>query len=310
MSTFDSFSSLPWRQLPWTDLYQRAKRSLLSGHERQMCYWLAREWYSGQGAIVDLGSFLGSSTVSFAAGLADRDEPNGHVHAYDLFQVSRDEETQRLLNKQEGDSFLEEFHETIRGYEDRVTVNAGDIKQFPWKGGPIEILFVDLAKSWEMNEYIIQSFFPFLIPGKSLLIHQDFGNSWNPWLPVSMGYLEACFPLVCDECPSRLYRYAKELSPEILATSYKDDLDRVTRMACMERSLQSSKGEMLPKMHGAKAILTFIEDGKEAGLAYVDAVLPQLDLSEKEREFLLKVRYTIDFWNHGWAYENEMTTKF
>jgi hypothetical protein len=275
-----------------------------------MCYWLARHWYSGEGAIVDLGSFLGSSTVAFAAGLAERDEPIGHVHAYDLFEVSRDEETQRLLDKREGDSFLEDFHATIEGYEDRVTVNAGDIKAFPWKDGPIEILFVDLAKSWEMNEYIIRAFYPHLIPGRSIIVHQDFGNSWNPWLPVSMGYLGEWLPMVGDEWPSRLFQCARALPADVLSVNYKEDLDRATRMACMERSLKASEGIMLTKMQGAMAILTFIEDGKEAGLAYLDSVMPRLKLSGEEKEFLAKVRYTIDFWNHGWAYEREMTTKF
>jgi hypothetical protein len=81
-------------------------------------------------------------------------------------------------------------------------------------------------------------------------------------------------------------------------------------MDCMQRSLMTSSGMMLTKMHGAMAILTFIEDGKEAGIACVDALLSRLDLSREERDFLLNVRSTIDFWNHGWAYEREMTTKF
>lgn len=310
MSSTDSLENLPWRALPFTDIFKRAKRSLLTGQERQMCYWLAKEWYSGQGAVVDLGSFLGSSTVALAAGLADRADGLGHVHAYDLFKVSRDEETQRILGKKEGDSFLEDFRETIRGYEDRVSIHAGDIKQFPWNGDPIEILFVDLAKSWEMNEYIVQAFYPYLIPGRSIIVHQDFGNSWNPWLPVSMGYLDGYFQIICDEWPSRLYRYANALPQEALSISYKEDLDRDVRMACMEKSLRASRGIMLTKMHGAMAILTFIEDGKEAGLAYIDSAIAQLELSDAEKEFLSKVRFTIDFWNHGWAYEREMTTKF
>ena len=310
MKAMEQIAARPWRQVPFTEIFQRAKRSLLNGHERQMCYWLAREVYSGEGAIVDLGSFLGSSTVAFAAGLKDRKDKAGHVHAYDLFKVSRDQETQKFLNKAEGESFLDEFNETIAGFEHQITVRAGDIKAFPWSGEPIEILFVDLAKSWEMNEYIIKSFYPYLIPGKSILIHQDFGNSWNPWLPVSMGFLEAYFPIIADECPSRIF-YCRESLPEaVLNVSYKEDLDREARMAGMEKSLAASSGDMLSKMHGAMAILTFIEDGKEAGMAYLDAQLPGLDLTDKERDFLLKVRSTIDLWTHGWAYENEMATKF
>ena len=216
MSLNESFRGLPWRSLPFLDVFKRAGRSLLSGYERQMCYWLAKEWYRGEGAIVDLGSFLGSSTVAFAAGLEAREVPAGHIYAYDLFRVSRDPETQKFLNKQEGDSFLEDYEATLAGYGSRVTTHAGDIKQFPWQGGPIEILFIDLAKSWDMNEYIIQAFFPSLIPGKSLIIHQDFGNAWNPWLPVSMGYLDEYVTILCDESTSRVFQYDEALPEPLL----------------------------------------------------------------------------------------------
>jgi hypothetical protein len=310
MSPDETFRELPWRQMPFLEVFKRAGKSLLSGYERQMCHWLAKEWYSGAGAIVDLGSFLGSSTVAFAAGLAEREDSAGHVHAYDLFRVSRDPETQKFLNKQEGDSFLENYQATIAGYEDRITTHAGDIKQFPWTGGPIEILFIDLAKSWEMNEFIIRAFFPFLIPGKSLIIHQDFGNAWNPWLPVSMGYLDDYVTILCDESTSRVFHYHQAIPDEVLQVNYKTDLDRGTRLACMQKSLDAADGWILHRLHGAMAIITFIEDGKEAGLAYIDRVLAGLQLADDQRAFLEQVRYTIDFWNHGWAYEREIATKF
>ena len=310
MSRSQSLRERPWRELPFYEVFQRARRSLLNGHERQMCYWLAKEWYRGEGAIVDLGSFLGSSTLAFAAGLAARGEGAGHIHAYDLFRVSRDPETQKFLNKGEGESFLEDYEATIAGYEEWITTHAGDIKAHPWNGGEIEILFVDLAKSWEMNEYIIRSFYPYLVPGKSLLIHQDFGNAWNPWLPVSMGFLDDHFSILCDECPSRIFQYDTTLAKETLEVDYKGDLDRETRLRCLEKSLRAGEGEMRHKLHGAMAILLFIEDGEQAGLDYIDRLIPQLNLSGKEEEFLLKVRYTIDLWTHGWAYEKEMATKF
>jgi len=288
----------------------RAPLSLLTMQERQMLFYLANEWYSGEGAIVDLGSFLGSSTVAFADGLKSRDGTFGHIDAYDLFQVSRDQETQRFLNKKEGDSFLEIYQSTIAGYEDFITTHPGDIKGHPWTGGPIEILFIDLAKSWDMNEYIIGEFFPHLIPGKSIIIHQDFGNAWNPWLPVSMGYLREYFEIVLDECPSRVFQSTGPLPKDLLKVDYKKDLDRQSRLECMRYSLQASADQMRFKQHGAMAILLFIEDGKEAGIEYIDTIINDPELPDSEKPFLETVRKTINIWTHGWAYENEMATKF
>lgn len=67
---------------------------------------------------------------------------------------------------------------------------------------------------------------------------------------------------------------------------------------------------MRNKLHAAMAILLFIEEGKEAGMAYVDTWLPRLDLRDYERALLERVRETIDIWNRADSYEREMATKF
>lgn len=298
-----------WRQVGDETAFNRAGRSLLTVAERKLLYWLGWRWYAGEGALIDLGSFLGSSTVALAAGL-ERGEKAGTIHAYDLFEVSRDKETQRFLGKEEGDSFLEDFKETTRGHEERIRVYPGDIRKHPWKGGAVSLLFVDLAKSWEMNQYIIREFYKHLVPGESLLIHQDFGNGWNPWLPVSMAYLNDYFEILADETPSRIYRCRKAIPEAVLSINYKRDLDKATRLSLMEESLAGATGPMRKKLHAAMAILLFIEEGKEAGMAYVDAWLPRLDLQDYERSLLERVRETIDIWNQGESYEREMATKF
>ncbi len=45
--------------------------SLISEREQRYLYWLTSKAYSGQGAVVELGSFLGSSAMHLGAGLRD-----------------------------------------------------------------------------------------------------------------------------------------------------------------------------------------------------------------------------------------------
>jgi hypothetical protein len=45
--------------------------SLISPREQHYLYWLTSQAYSGQGAVVELGSFLGSSAIALGAGLRD-----------------------------------------------------------------------------------------------------------------------------------------------------------------------------------------------------------------------------------------------
>jgi hypothetical protein len=52
--------------------------------ERQMFYWLTSSRYTGAGAVVELGCWLGAGTVALAAGLRDRGL-SSHVLAIDRF---------------------------------------------------------------------------------------------------------------------------------------------------------------------------------------------------------------------------------
>jgi hypothetical protein len=44
-----------------------------------------------------------------------------------------------------------------------------------WTGGPICILFLDLPKSWKINDAVMRDFFGELQPG-SVIVQQDYGS--------------------------------------------------------------------------------------------------------------------------------------
>ena len=126
---------------------------MTSGNEQAFCRDYAREQYTGSGEIVDLGCWLGATTVSFAKGLQrnhrlTRETRRQRIHSYDLFRwhptMEREVRGTPLAGKfHEGDSFLPEFEKRTAAWSEYFSVHAGDIKAAPWKGGPIELLFVD-----------------------------------------------------------------------------------------------------------------------------------------------------------------------
>src|SRR5919202_1247905 len=63
--------------------------TMLSKMERRVLYSLARDYATGEGAVVDAGSFLGGSTAALLAGIRDRPEPwaGPPIASYDLFRV-------------------------------------------------------------------------------------------------------------------------------------------------------------------------------------------------------------------------------
>jgi hypothetical protein len=117
----------------------------------------------------------------------------------------------------DGESFLEILRENIRTCSDCVELVTGDITQQSIDE-PIEVLFLDVCKTPAVNSHIIKKFFSRLIPGRSVVIQQDFVHEWLPWLPITMGLFEPYFQFlgVIGESPSAVWlntRAIPDLAP-------------------------------------------------------------------------------------------------
>src|SRR5437588_1179773 len=152
---------------------------MLSKDERRLLYSLARDYASGDAAIVDAGCFLGGSTAALLAGVRDRPKrwTGPPVASYDLFQAEAytlrkffgDDPSIRV-----GDSFRERFDTNLAQFDVPHLVYQGDITKIGWSGEPIDILFLDVLKSWEINDAVLRHFFASLVPGRSVIVHQDY----------------------------------------------------------------------------------------------------------------------------------------
>jgi hypothetical protein len=165
--------------------------SMLSRDEKQFLYWLTKEYFTGNGEIVDGGCFVGGSTVSLATGLMENwPEDTFRVHSYDIFLTDPYMAQWYFRDRQpDGDRFRKIFDEQTLGVKTKLIVNDGDIMSFGWNDAPIEILFLDICKSWQVNDYCMRTFFPRLIPGQSLVIQQDFFHHAEGWIIAAMELL-------------------------------------------------------------------------------------------------------------------------
>src|SRR5581483_8925374 len=80
-----------------------------------------------------------------------------------------------------------------RDYLEYIIPVPGDLLKMKWTGEPIEILFVDIAKSWALNNWVLSETFPRLIPGTSVVIQQDYCHFVEWWLQVVMEYFSDRF---------------------------------------------------------------------------------------------------------------------
>lgn len=97
----------------------------------------------------------------------------------------------------EGEGTLPLARQLLAPWEDRITFHRGDLRKKRWSGDPIALLVVDAAKSVALADHIAAEFFASLIPGRSILVHQDYLHHAQPWLPAQMELLADHFLPLC-----------------------------------------------------------------------------------------------------------------
>ncbi len=194
------FAARPWMNLPEADLGPAARvPTMLTPEERLFYHWLGRR-VQGDGATVDLGAYAGGSAARLLSGLALSGR-RFHVHSYDRFRSSRAFWAKFMPDEPLPDAddadLLPVAQRHLDPWADHVTLHVGDIGDTHWPGHPIEILSVDAAKGAAMADHIAAEFFPALVPGRSILVQQDYLMAVQPWLCAQMVALRDCFlPLV------------------------------------------------------------------------------------------------------------------
>lgn len=254
--------------------------TMLSHAERAMLHWLAREYpLTDRGAIVDAGCFLGGSTTALASGLARRIKRQGgvdvnhRIHTYDMFIAPNDRYSLGLIghNKKPGDTTLDLFGRIINPFCDSVFVYAGDFMIAPPPINTIDIFFLDLAKTRELNSRAISEFFPKLIPGRSILIQQDYNDHSCGWVNATMELLTDYFEVLCNESSSRVFINTKMISPSLLATAA--NMSPALELELLESAIRNEIHEISRYFTAVGAAWTIFElRGRDAAVEYLNTL--------------------------------------
>ena len=230
--------------------------TMLSVEERQLLQWLTRSRFTGAGAIVDGGCFVGGSTLALAEGL--RAAGGGaKIDVFDLFEVEPYMADLYFTDRgiSPGESFRPLFDQNTAHVSDLLRVHGGDITQFGWDGDPIEILFIDIAKSWALNDFLVAEFFPCLIPGRSIVIQQDFVFAVCPWVILTMEMLAPYFePVAFAEYCSVVYLCRRAVPRGLEPVS---QLPHEVRMSLMDQAIGRFRGYPEGVLRCAKAALLY-----------------------------------------------------
>lgn len=123
-------------------------------------------------AIVELGTWLGAGTQYLAEGAPD----GVTVHTYDKFQIKGNEVDKAarqgltVRHKQDSLSVVKEF---LKDY-DNIIFYKGEITSAKWMGPKISVHVDDACKLLPEFKFAINTFSPYWIPGKTILVLMDF----------------------------------------------------------------------------------------------------------------------------------------
>lgn len=184
------FAAAPWRSLAPEALGAAwPVPTMLAREEQLFYYWLMRDWARGDGATVDLGCFAGGSTARLAEGQRAAGRA-GPIHAYDRFCADGRVKAKFLypagIDPFEGEDILPLVTRLLAPWAETIVLHPGRIEEQSWDGGPIEILVLDASKIVANMDRMAEIFFPALIPGRSVVVQQDYLHWANPWIAAQM----------------------------------------------------------------------------------------------------------------------------
>jgi hypothetical protein len=179
---------------------------MLSPHERAFLKFFVGNYLQGVGAVVELGVFLGSSTVAICKGLRQLQTRTGRsirlvcmdTFACDKYMcdVLRELHSAGLTSRPVsiGESFEPLFRELTVKFKDSIELRLADCStvrsDIP---AEIEFLVVDVMKDIGTCSSVARQFYPLVLPGVGHLFHQDFTHYYTSWIPVQMFQLRDHF---------------------------------------------------------------------------------------------------------------------
>lgn len=172
----------PWRAVQAESV---SIPGMLSAEEVLYYNYIGR-FYSGVGAVIELGPWLGLSTSHIIRGLATNPHFEGRkLYVFDDFVWRSDWMDQHVSSDERRahhSDFQDLFEKHVAAIRDRLIVTKAKITDYDgnenraridWHNGPIEIMYIDCGRNIQANQGWYDAFSKSFIPGVTLLIMQD-----------------------------------------------------------------------------------------------------------------------------------------
>jgi hypothetical protein len=186
--------------------------------EERSCYYRLTRACVDQGAIVELGAWLGAATAYMAAAVRDSGV-SAKVHTFDRF-VWKPSSHDKKAGGPIAMSQLEAFSRNLGTLLPYVDAHAVELKRLRWDGGPVALLVCDAPKRIPEISAALTAFTAAIQPG-TLLAWQDFAYFPSYDIPAALmrlgpylEFTEAVYPGT-----TAVFRVARSWRPEAVSPS-------------------------------------------------------------------------------------------
>lgn len=241
------FAGAPWRSAPPEALRTAGCVPTMLSEDEQMFYvWLAANLIENGDAIYDLGCFAGGSTARLAAGLRAAGI-TAEIHAFDFFKAGELPKRRILyaggIAPFEGEDIFPLVQELLAPWSSAITLHRGDILASDSGNGPIALLVNDATKSPEDLDAMAAKFYQRLLPGKSILIQQDYQTPDHSWIPCQMELLADHFePVAICQRHTIAYLLKRPVTPSALTAAKTDGLSDQQMQALLRQAANRHAG--------------------------------------------------------------------
>jgi hypothetical protein len=263
--------AIPWSTDSETLAFTPEAPTMLAPYEAQMLRWLTARGYQGRGDVVDLGCFLGGSSCSFGNGLSANPAAASFkrpaLHVFDMFVCPNEPYSMGLIGstKQPGESVLDLFEKFTKPYAEWIRTYPGDLLEQRYTGRDVELLFVDIAKTHDLNDFVIREFFARTVGAGTMVVHQDYNHPWLPWVHITANILRPVSAYIADVAGSRLVVLTDKPSNDMLAACMHGATTPEEKLAILDRERDINENAYSAAMvQLSSAWLAFLEFGSDA----------------------------------------------
>lgn len=183
LSAFVRDYRAPWLKMAVQPI---AMPGMISDEEAQYYEYLGT-LYEGRGAAIELGPWFGKSTKHIVGGLRKAPHFN-KLYVFDDFiwrSSWMDQHVSEDLRRPNHANFRDIFERFVKDDRSSLQISSAKIVDYEgnehlpkisWNAGPIEIMYIDCGRTFELNEAWYRIFSPSFIPDVTLLIMQDWGT--------------------------------------------------------------------------------------------------------------------------------------